>query len=90
MERKRVVNDSSLVAAPKSDGNSLAAKFEAELDAIDSLACNRADLIGDVGRRMDAACDVGDLSIREWRALIEKVSAVRARSSLTRPGPRPA
>lgn len=90
MERKTVDHGNRLPAARHPDGRGLAAKFEAELDAIDALAPNRPELIGDVGRRMDAACDIGDLTVREWRALIDKVSAARAKPPMSRPGPRSA
>lgn len=75
----------ALVAGPE-----LAKAFAEELDAIDSLATNRADRIGDLRRRMDAACDVGELTIREWRALIEKVAAARAEAPIAKTGPRAA
>ena len=68
----------------------LAKALAEELDAIDPLAPNRPERIGDVRRRMDAACNVGELTIREWRALIEKVPAARAQAPLARPRPRPA
>lgn len=87
MERKPVGGG---VGGPHSEGGDLAGKFSAELDAIDSLARDRDALIGDVRRRMDAACDAGALSIKEWRALIEKISAARAGPPLSRPGPRAA
>ena len=69
-------------------GPELAKAFAEELDSIDSLATNRPERIGDLRRRMDAACDVGDLTIREWRALIEKVAAARAETPIAKPGPR--
>lgn len=64
----------------------LAKAFADELNAIDLLAANRPERIRDLRRRMDAACDVGDLSIREWRTLIEKVAAARAEAPLARTG----
>lgn len=87
---RKIVDHGGHSIAESFDKNRLADKFEAELDAIDALAANRAELIGDVGRRMDAACDVGDLTIREWRALIEKLSIARAKTPMTRPDQRPA
>lgn len=66
----------------------LAKELAEELDAIDPQAANRAERIGDLRRRMDAACDVGGLTIKEWRALIEKVAAARAEAPIAKPGPR--
>lgn len=71
-------------------GPELAKAFAEELDAIDPLAVNRPERIGDLRRRMDAACDVGDLTIREWRTLIEKVAAARAEAPLAGLGRRTA
>lgn len=65
-------------------GPELAQALADELDAIDSLSKDRAERIGELRRRMDAACDVGELTIREWRALIEKVAAARAEAPSTR------
>lgn len=33
--------------------------------------------IGELRRLMDIACDQGDISIREWRMLLDKVAAVQ-------------
>lgn len=77
--------DAALAARPE-----LAKAFADELVAIDALAVNRPERIGDLRRRMDAACDVGDLTIREWRALIEKVAAARSAAPVAKRGTRTA
>ena len=77
-------NESAALAV----GLDLANAFAAELDAIGSLAVNRLERMGDLRQRMDAACDVGDLTIREWRILIDKVAAARSEMPLSRPGPK--
>lgn len=77
--------EAALAGAPE-----LASAFAEELVAIEALAVNRPERIGDLRRRMDAACDVGDMTIREWRALIEQVAAARAEAPLARPRTRTA
>ncbi len=64
--------------AKAAKGAELAQELADELDAIHPFSKDRAERIGELRRRMDAACDVGEITIREWRALIEKVAAARA------------
>lgn len=79
------MNDEIQYTEPPSDEDAvapdLAQALAGELAAIAPEDANRLERIGDLRRRMDAACDVGDLTIREWRALIEKVAATRSEAA---------
>jgi hypothetical protein len=61
------------MAMSKMDFNQLQS-MTVSLDASDR-ACQHQ--ISDLRRLMDSACDQGDISIREWRMLLEKVALVQ-------------
>ncbi len=51
------------------------AMFELALEALDPRSPGRSAQVAELRRRMDLACDAGQITIKEWRTLLDKVAA---------------
>lgn len=72
--------------APREDAPpSLFEKLALELDAIMAEDLDRVVKINDLRRVMDPACDSGQLSIKQWRVLIDKVAIARSSTPIAKP-----
>lgn len=60
------------MTSPKNIGD-----LEAQLLNLDGKNPNCKKKILEFRREMDSACDRGDITLKEWRALVEKVSVIQ-------------
>lgn len=54
-------------------------EFEAAILKLDPTAYDCRLKIADVRRQMDKACDVGKISLAQWRTLLERVAHLQSR-----------
>ena len=54
-------------------------EFELIILKLDPDAHDCRIRIGDLRRQMDEACDVGKISLAQWRNLLDQVAAIQAR-----------
>ncbi|MCE3607572.1 hypothetical protein LXA47_28795 [Massilia sp. P8910] len=60
--------------------------LEAEVLQLDPTAHACRIEIADMRRRMDEACDIGEISLSQWRVLLDRVAAVQAKCVVTKQG----
>lgn len=58
-------------------------EFESAILKIDPAAHDCRLKVADVRRQTDAACDVGHISMAQWRYLLDRVAAIQARCVAT-------
>lgn len=63
------------ISQPASSDRSALSMFEAALLALDPRSPGRSAQVAELRRRMDLACDAGQITIKEWRELLDKVAA---------------
>ena len=59
--------------------------FEAAISKLDHTAGDCRNNIADIRRLMHAACDRGDISIHQWRTMMEALGEVQAKCAVVNP-----
>jgi len=65
------------VSQPASSDRNALALFEGALQSLDPRSPGRPAQVAELRRRLDLACDAGQITIKEWRALLDKVAAIQ-------------
>ncbi len=58
-------------------------RLEEQVRALDPAAPACRTQIGALRREMDRQCDQGNLSIRDWRRLLDQIAAIQARLAVS-------
>lgn len=54
-------------------------EFESQILVLDPLASDCRVKISDLRKGMDVACDVGTITLKQWRLLLDRIAAIQAK-----------